>query len=424
MSSYLHDIRDYGAVGDGIHKNTSSIQSAIDVCTAGGGGRVIVPPGTFLTGTLFLKDHVDLHLLPGAIIRGSPDLQDYCDENCFPQNSACVPEKATGGHLIVGLEVKDVSISGRGVIDGNSGAFFGPPPENSRCFTFKYGKRPSQMVYFCECERVQIKDVALYDATYWTCFCHGCIDVFISNVRICNPYETPNGDGIDIDSCRNVTITNCIIDSGDDCITFRGNNRRLKQKDMACENIVVSNCVLSAATCAFRVGVGDGIVRNCAVDNCVIRNSRTGIHFIARYWQRNVHGRGTDIENIRFSNIIMDAYIPFWIAAGAGASSSMRNFVFHDMEITSESGAFISGLPELMIEDLAFRNIALILKPSERPVRSPPYPEDLREWVLRPDRIPHAFYARHVKNLTFERMRIRRDQALEKAWPEMNIEEE
>ncbi len=421
MTSYLHDIRDYGAVGDGTHKDTASIQSAIDRCSAGGGGRVIVPPGVFLTGTLFLKDRVDLHLLPGAIIRGSPDLVDYCGENCFPQNSASAIEKTTGGHLIVGLEVKDVAISGRGAIDGNSGAFFKKDEESGK-FIFIYGKRPSQMIYFCECERVQIDEVALYDSTYWTCFCHGCTDVFIRNVRIRNPRATPNGDGLDIDSCRNVVVTNCIIDSGDDCITFRGNNGRLKHRDMACENVVVSNCVLSSDTCAFRVGVGNGVVRNCAAANCVIRNSRTGIHFVSRWSPSS--GRGTDIENIRFSNMLMDAYIPFWIGSGAGAEGCIKNLVFNDMEITAESGAFICGLPGMPIEDVVFRNIAMTIKKSGRPVRPPPYDDNLREWVLRPDRIPHAFYARHVGNLAFDCMRIRRDQALQEAWAEMNIDEQ
>jgi len=141
------------------------------------------------------------------------------------------------------------------------------------------------MVYVCRCRRVAVRDVALLNAPYWTLFLFGCEDVTVRGVTIRNPATTPNGDGIDIDCSRNVRVSDCRIESGDDALTIRANPAALPDP-MPCENVAVSNCLLSSPACAVRVGVGNGTIRHCALGNLVIPAARHGIHLVCRYASR------------------------------------------------------------------------------------------------------------------------------------------
>ena len=124
-----------------------------------------------------------------------------------------------------------------------------------------------------------------------------------------NDYYTPNGDGIDIDCCRFVTVSDCIIHSGDDCITLRGLDWKLKK---ACESVTVTNCILGTRCNAFRVGVGTGTIRNCTGSNIIIRDTRTGIQINSRY---NRKEEGVMIENILFRDLLMDVKRPLAVCS-------------------------------------------------------------------------------------------------------------
>jgi polygalacturonase len=398
----FYDIKDFGAVGDGKNKDTSAIQKAIDECSENGGGRVIVSPGKYLTGTFFLKDNVDLHLMPGAVLLGSPDLSDYNADDCFEQNLVFAKENVTGAHLIIAHEVENVSITGRGCIDGNSSVFFGTAPNESANFSIK-DKRPGQMIYFCECKNVLVEGVALNNAPYWTCFIHGCENVSVRGVRISNPPQTQNGDGVDIDCCRNVTISDCIIFSGDDCITLRGNNKTLKNKEIVCENVAISNCVLSTPCNAFRIGVGDGIVRNCVISNIVITETRNGICFISKYSENQK--KGTTIENINISNVIMDSVLPFYIAAGLDAIAQIKNIRISNVRATGRKTSCIYGNDNVMLRNVKFKDIDLEMTEGSE------YMEDKiidpcvhREWNKG---IDSAFFCARSDDLVFDDVRIR-----------------
>ena len=123
-----YDVRAFGAKGDGVAKDTAAVQRALDAC-AGTGGRVVVPPGTYLIGSVFLGDATELHLEKGATLLGSPDLADYNAPDAYPQNFGSKNEGWSAKHLILAIEKKGVSITGRGTIDGNGRAFFADKPE-------------------------------------------------------------------------------------------------------------------------------------------------------------------------------------------------------------------------------------------------------------------------------------------------------
>ncbi len=402
-SSGYYNVRDFGAGGKGQALDSPAIQDAIDQCSEDGGGTVLLPAGLYLAGTIFLKDNVNLHLAAGATVLGSPNRADYNRDDLFPQNRVFANEhKVTGAHLILALEAKNVSITGSGIIDGNGPAFFGPSPQPGAKFPVPEW-RPGQMIYFVECENVRVENVELRNPPYWTLFLHGCEDVRIRGLRIENPPETHNGDGIDIDSCRNVVISDCLISVGDDCITLRGYNMPLKDPTKICENVAVTNCLLRTPCNAIRVGVGDGAIRNCVFSNIVVRDSENGICLIANYTDGTQ--KGTDIENIRFSNFVMNTRMPFYIFTGRKSTARIRNIWFSDIQATARKSSFLCGIPGARLSGIHFRNIDLEISGGQESIApAEKLPGLCWEW----DRgRPAALYCAHAEELTFDRVTVK-----------------
>lgn len=327
----IFDVRSFGAVGDGKTKDTTAIQKAIDTCTAQGGGTVVVPPGTYLTGSLYLKSHVDFYLMAGSMLLASPDREDYNPADVCPQNSVYPQESSFGAHLILCIEQEHVTLRGPGRIDGNAKKFIldenGVPYPGQN----KIPWRPSQMLYFVESNQIRVQDIELTNSSYWTSFYHGCTHVFIRGVRIQNSRHphTHNGDGIDIDCCEYVTISDCQIDSADDCITLRGNSRRLKTP-RPCRYVTITNCVLSTPCNCFRFGVGDGLVENVTISNIVVETSRTAFNFVSSW---SPTSRGVDMRNIRINNVVVDCEILARMYYNCAEKADIR-----DIAITNVSG--------------------------------------------------------------------------------------
>lgn len=393
----MNNVRDFGAVGDGKTKDTKAVQQAIDA-----GGIVFFPPGVYLCGTLYLKSEGGLELAPGAVILGSPDKEDYNADDFCVQNGFSVTEKASGAHLIVILEQHDVVIRGSGRIDGNRQAFYGDPNETER--KFKLGDwRPGQMVYVCESQRVTIADVELNHAAYWTLFLYGCENVMVRGVRIWNDYRTHNGDGIDIDCCRFVTVSDCIIHSGDDCITLRGNTKRLKNKKI-CEYVTVTNCVIGTSCNAIRVGVGDGLIRNAVFSNIVVKDTRTGIQINSAYSTDS----GVGIENILFNNMYMEVKRPFALFSHfRGACEQqikpMRNIRFSNISATAVCNSAICANHIGDIDGISFTDVEFIVGSDENVL-----PED--EYICRGygvESSPSVFYVENTANVKFRNVNAR-----------------
>lgn len=298
-----------GAKGDGTTLNTVAIQAAIDQVAATGGGRVTIPQGTFKTGTIYLKSHVELHLAQGARLLGSESLNDYNPTNAFPQNWGSVNEGWSAKHLILAVEQEDVAITGEGVIDGNGRAFFGGEPKYRGKICWRDGGisardhahqgRPGQMIEFAECRNVRVRDIRIEDSPCWSCFFYGCDNVSVRGIRVENGVRNLNTDGLDIDSCRNVTVSDCIIRTGDDAIAIRGCPSRLKDPTRVCENVTVDNCVFHVSADGMRIGVGQGTIRHVRVSNIVIEHAGVGFHVQPIYGNKST---GVDISDISISH--------------------------------------------------------------------------------------------------------------------------
>jgi polygalacturonase len=360
------DVRLFGAAGDGTTKDTASIQKAIDTAHASGGGKVVFGKGIYLSGTVFLKSFVELKFEEGAILKGSPDKEDYCKADAFAQNYASVYDNMSGGHLIVAKESTSISLLGPGKIDGNSSAFL--LDKNGKQYSnWKKGIpwRPGQMVFIVDCKDVFIDGVEMVNSPYWTCFLLNNNDVTVRNCRIRSErrkFKTWTGDGLDIDRCQNVMVTGCDIETEDDSITLRASLANKLKHPQDCCNVTVSNCVLSSACNAVRVGVGQGVVRDCRLFNLDIRDTLNAVNIISSYTPNK---RGTDIHDITFKSIKADCerflVLEYGRGNGWAKEAVIRDIVFKDISAKAKKENSIREEPGRSFKNIIFKNCDITL---------------------------------------------------------------
>ncbi len=359
----MNNVRDFGAVGDGKTSDTAAIQRAIDA-----GGEVIFPPGVYKSGTLYLRSHTGLRFEPGAILLSGGDEEQWNAPDFCPRNRTSEMEKNNGRHLIVAWQCEDVSIYG-GTIDGCFSHWLDEMnPDFPDFFTMK--PRNGQLLFFCESRDIRLRDCTLRNGSYWHCFMHGCEYITISGLRVYGDPRVLCNDGIDLDCCRFATVSDCVIETGDDAIAIRGNSKVFGDELRPTEYITVTNCVLSGVFAdGIRLGVGNGLIRNCKFSNLLIHDSNIGIELASSYLA--TAGTGVDMENIEFSNIRMDAYRPFQIILGQPryddffgeernqTEAAIRNIHFHQIYGKAELSSRIRGNRTGRIERLTFSDISL-----------------------------------------------------------------
>lgn len=357
--SCIVSVKDFGAVGNGVMKDTKALQAAIDHVSHEGGGMVTVPEGTYLCGSIWLRSNVELHLDKGATIKGSPDIKDYCDAGCCPQNEAEIGwgDYISGGHLILGVGVSNVTISGQGRIDGNSDAFLLDPQGVPYTNKTHIPARPSQMVWFVDSEDIVIKDMELADSPYWSCFLLNCRRVNVSGCYVHTrrkDYHTFNGDGIDIDRCQDVTVSNCRVDTSDDCITLRASGAHLLEKPQDCAGVRVENCILSSSCNAIRIGVGEGHIHDAVLSGISISDTNVAFNVVGAYSKGE---RGPDIDNILFRDIKVEASELLRIHHMRSQSCSIRDIVFDCVSGTAPNVSHIWAKKAAPFRDIVFRNV-------------------------------------------------------------------
>ena len=408
-ASGTYDVRAFGARGDGTTKDTAAIQRALDAC-AKTGGRVIVPSGTYLTGSLYLGDDTELHLAEDATILGSPDLDDYNAPDAYPQNWGSRNEGWSAKHLILALERRNVSITGKGTIDGNGRAFFDDKPGFIGRVCWRDGglnargpraeqRRPGQEIVFIECRGVTVRDVTFRDMSCWSCFFHGCEDVTVGGVMVRNGLRNLNTDGFDIDSCRNVRVGDYDITTGDDAIAIRGSSSRLKDPSKVCENVRVSNIVCRVSADGVRVGVGNGTIRNVRVSDMVIECAGRGLHVQCCYVRAKgkAEVKGVDISDVTFERIkVRNAAEAVLVGAGyPGSRAKLEGIRFDHIDAESFAPSIIAGNGATRARDVGFSNCSF------RIVRAPgKIPDDSESGVLVCDR-NGAFRIQQADNISF-----------------------
>ncbi|MBQ9337591.1 MAG: right-handed parallel beta-helix repeat-containing protein [Lentisphaeria bacterium] len=395
----MQNVKDFGAVGDGKTSDTKAIQRAIDA-----GGEVIFPPGIYKSGTLYLRSHGGLRLETGAILISGGEEETWNAPDFCPQNRTSEREKNNGRHLIVAYQCEDVSIRG-GIIDGNFTYWLKEINEHNPYF--KLEPRNGQLLFFCECRDVRVQDCTLRNGSYWHCFLHGCERITISGLHIHGDPRVLCNDGIDLDCCRFATVSDCVIETGDDAIAIRGNSKALGGTLRPTEHITVTNCVLASDFAdGIRLGVGNGVIRNCQFSHIDIHHSGKGIEITSSYNGET----GVDIENICFDNIFLEVLRPFKICLAAqlvGSSgvgmdvrSHIRNIDFRHIRGRAELTSEILGNPVGDISGLRFTDVRLDYY-GKGPA---PYLDERNRWCR--ESTASAFQFRNVRSAVFERLKI------------------
>jgi polygalacturonase len=385
----VFEVTTFGASGDGKKIETAAIQAAIDACAKAGGGSVLLPRGTYRSGTLRLRSHVTLQLARGARLFGSTELGDY------PPISPAMrsyTDNYTDKSLIYAEDAEDLGIEGPGVIDGEGAAFHGP-----------YKVRP-YLMRFISCRDVSVREVTIQNSPMWVQHYLGCEAVRLTGLRV-NSKVNANNDGIDIDSCRRVRISDCDISSGDDAIVLKSTS------DRPCQDVAVSNCVLNSNCNAIKLGTeSNGGFENISVSNCTVYDTR-----LAGIALETVDGGvldGVVVSNIVMRNVTCPIFVrlgdrgrPFREGGARPAVGALRDVLIQGVIArgAGKIGCSITGLPGHRVENVTLRDVRMefagggVRADAEREVleQAEKYPEHSMFGTLP----AYALYCRHVSRL-------------------------
>jgi len=307
-STTTFNVKECGATGKREENCQLAIQKAIDACAESGGGMVYFPPGEYTSGTIYLRNYVRIFLESGATLYATRD-KDFYSKRA----------------LIYGDAVENITIEGRGIIDGqaefewddmrvidpNSGDTTEAIRATGKRLWRSYPVPPSQhTVLLVNCKDIVIRDLSFINASSWTISPWGCERLVIDGIYVSTSLsEGVWADGIDPDCCRDVRISNCTIETGDDCISLKASN--FHGNPRPCENVTITNCRLTTASTALKIG--DEIysdVRHVTMNNCTIRSANRGLGIMIR-------GIG-NVSDVIFSNLTMECIRYDWFWWGDG----------------------------------------------------------------------------------------------------------
>ena len=417
-----YNIRSFGAVGDGKNLDSPAINTAIESAFANGGGKIIVPAGIYLCGSIHLKSNIELHLLPGAIIKAAPASMKVYDES---ESFGGFPEYQDGGHTyfhnsLIWAEGQDnISITGRGMIDGEG--LTKKDTENAGNVQGGSIGTGDKAIALKLCTNILIRDITIFRGGHFAIIITGCEKGTIDNVTI-----DTNRDGIDIDCCKYLTVTNTKVNTPNDDGIVLKSSYALK-KPVPCENILINNCIVTGYKLGTfldgtyipekvnwvcgRIKLGtesNGGYRNIAISNCTMMYS-SGLAF-----EEVDQGR---MENIAVSNITMNHvhHYPIYITTGCrnrgpkevtspsyGGDIMISNVIADDAD--SLAGIIVTGMKEEPLRNIRLHNIQIRyrgggtsdLSKKEYREQGTNYPEP--RWAGPTP--AYGLYARHVDGLT------------------------
>ncbi|HBO42949.1 MAG TPA: glycoside hydrolase [Planctomycetaceae bacterium] len=403
------DIRHFGAKPDGTTLCTEAIQRAIDSAAARGGGTVRFPPGKWRSGTIVLRSDVTLSLEEGCTLLGSGDLKDYPRHQ--PKIRSCA-DQYVNQSLILGEDLDRVAIRGRGCIDGNGKAFPGDDWPN----------RPF-VIRLINCRDVLVEDVTLHNSAMWMQLYSVCDRVTVRGVTLFN-HQKHHADGINIDGCHDVIISDCRFDCDDDGICLKSMSSR------ACENVTINNCHISSHCNAIKMGTHSlGGFKSIIISNCCIVSPRFSKVMLGR--QRGTSGisleivDGGDMDRITISNIVMRGVsVPLFIRLGDKGRvvepgtpkppvGTLRNVICSNIVATEMSpiGCAITGLPGHLVEDVTLSNLHFSFEGGVQEARNqhpiPELPATYPECIMFGTLPAYGLWCRHVKGLRLINVRLR-----------------
>jgi polygalacturonase len=385
----LFNVADFGAAADGRTKDTAAIARAIAACSKAGGGTVCFPAGRYLTGSIVLESNITLWLEAGAELLYSAD----------PSDSPLVPSRwestnaYTHGALIYANGKENVAVTGRGTINGQglnwwwrngrydrSRAAAVAPAREAWLGLYRRieaGEKPGigefalaaeylrpSLVQFYGCRNVLVEGVTLTESPMWMLHPVYCENVSIRGVSFKS--TGPNGDGVDVDSCRDVRISDCFFSTGDDCVVIKsGRNADGARTARPTEHVTITNCVMYKGHGAIVVGSETaGDIRDVVASNIVARGTDRGIRI------KSMVGRGGVIENLRFDNFLIEDATVTAIevtslyrtetesAPESGPTPLFRNIAMSNLTIVNaRQVAVIEGLPQRAIGRLSLSDV-------------------------------------------------------------------
>ncbi len=393
------DVRTFGATGDGETLDTVAIQKTIDTCAKAGGGTVVLAGGTFLSGTIELRDNITLHLQAGAVLLASTRQQDF-----------------TGRSMIHAEKVRNIAVVGRGAVDGHGD------------ISTEFPKVRAHPIHFVECRNVRVRDVTFRNSTTWIQHYLKCDDLVVDgitvdsriNPEIEGPRHLPgapgrNEDGLNLNSCHNVRVANCNISSDDDGIVLKSTS------DRPCKNVTITNCIVSSNASAIKFGTeSGGGFQNVTISNCTVydtRNSGIALEIVD----------GGTMDRVNVSNIVMDNIKGAAIFIRLGnrgrpyreenpGVGTLRNIHISNIQATRVGdwiedpgkrviGCSITGLPGHPVENVTLDNVRIQFKGGGT------LEDAAREITERPDAYPscrmfgtlpaYGFFVRHARNIQF-----------------------
>ncbi|AAK78335.1 polygalacturonase [Clostridium acetobutylicum] len=434
LESAVVNILDFGAVGDGNHVNTAFIQAAIQVCPAF--GRVIIPKGTYLTGPLFLKSNITLELEEGSVLLGLKEREHYpilkanisMTNRDFYLGSWEGNEADCFASLITAINVENVNIIGKGTIDGNSDF-------DTWWFKAKEKRiawRP-RTLFLNACKNILVEGVTIKNSPSWTIHPLMSDHLKFINLSIENPFNAPNTDALDPESCKNVLILGDTFSVGDDCIAIKSGKIDISKKNpVSSENINIRNCNMRSGHGAVVLGseMSSGL-KSIFIEKCIFNATDRGLRIKTR------RGRGSKgiIDNIHMKNIKMDKVLTpfsinsFYFCDDDGKTEYVwskeklpvddktpyiGSIYVEDVTCTNAHvcAAFMYGLPEQKIEKVSMKNVSVSFDENAK--------EDYADMMsfLEPMK-RNGMYFNNIKDLVLENVTV--EKALNEEITKLNI---